>query len=170
MPETIKIRGLREVQKTLFAYSQQLGDRVVIGSLRQGANLMKRHARSNAPFKAGKLKRGIRVAKSKIHRGRSSKDKIGVFLQIRTKKKNDPFWGRFQEEGWNTHGKRGVQRSAITPIFGSRTGRVTGRGKTNVPAKEFLHKAYLSHRTSSLNLIVRSATSAATLLARKLGL
>ena len=156
MPESIKVTGLREVQRTLFSFSQQLGDRVVIGSLRQGANLMKRVARGNAPFKTGKLKRGIRVAKSKIHRGKSSTDMIGVFLQIRTKKKNDPFYGRFQEAGWNTHGPRGGARSAIRAAFSSRTGRQTQRGRTNVPGKEFLHRAFLTPRSGiKLNCKVR---------------
>src|SRR5688500_14553958 len=120
---TITITGLREVQKRLYSYSQRVGDRVVLGSLRVGANHIKKAAQANAPVKTGLLRRkGIVVRNSKIHRGRSSTDMIGVYLTIAAKKKTDPFYGRFQETGWKA-------------------------GKRNVPGKGFIDKAFLEKRT-----------------------
>ena len=144
MAETITVTGLKDVQRKLYAYSQQLGDRVVLGALRQGANLVKRAAQSNAPIRTGKLKRGIRVSRSKIHRGRMSGDLIGVYLSLR-KGKDGPFYGRFQEDGWRA-------------------------GKTLVPGKKFIDQAFIDKRAEALDLIVRTSTAGADLLARKLGL
>ncbi len=170
MAESITITGLKETQRSLYRYSQQLGDRVVLGSLRQGANLVKRAAQSNAPFESGKLKKGIRVYKSKIHRGRMSNDLIGVYISIAHKKKDDPYYGRFQEDGWNTHGARKGSRLSITSLFGARTGRKTQRGKTDVPGKKFIEQAWLANRAEAVELIRRSAIAGAEVLARKMGL
>jgi HK97 gp10 family phage protein len=144
MAETITVTGLREVQRQLYSYSQQLGDRVVLGALRQGANVVKKAAQDNAPIKTGKLKRGIRVTRSKIHRGKSSKDMIGVYLSIR-KGKGGPFYGRFQEDGWKA-------------------------GKRIVPGKKFVDRAFNTKKEEAVSVIVRAATSAAEVLARKAGL
>src|SRR5574340_25205 len=124
MTEAIKITGLREVQKKLYEYSQRLGDRVVLGALRAGANLMKRTIIAEVPVRTGKLKKGFKISKSKIHRGKMSTDMIGVYLTLRTGK-NAPFYGRFINDGWNTHGKRTGDHAPIRARFGQRTGRKT---------------------------------------------
>jgi hypothetical protein len=147
-------------------------DRVILGSLRQGANLVKRAAQARAPQgKTGRLRSGIVVRNSKIHKGRMSTDLIGVYITIKSKKKGDPFYGRFQEDGWNTAGKRkSVVRRAIVAAFGDRTGRKTMPGKTNVPGKKFLDGAWNDNKERAVDLIRHSAISATELLARKLGL
>ena len=146
MAETIRVTGLREVQRKLYSYSQQIGDRVVLGALRQGAHLVKRAAQSNAPIgETGKLRRGIRVYKSKIHKGTKSGDMIGVYISVASKKKGDPFYGRFQEDGWKA-------------------------GKRQVPGKKFIDRAFIEKRAAAVDLIVRSANAGADLLARKMGL
>lgn len=176
MAETaIKITGLNEVQKSLYSYSQQLGDRVVIGSLRQGANLVKKAAQGKAPYKSGLLKRrGIVVRKSKIHRGKSSKDMIGVYLTIASKKKGDPYYGKFQEAGWNTRGKLNAERySKYIRNFTRRSigsSRVTQPGKTDVPGKHFIDRAFMEKREQAAELIRQSAIAASEILARKVGL
>ncbi len=146
MAETIRVTGLREAQRSLYSLSQKLGDRVVLGSLKQGANLVARLARVNVPVKTGRLKsRGISVANSKFHRGRSSKDLIGVFLTISRRKKDGTFYGWFQEQGYRA-------------------------GKTIVPGKKFLEAAWLAKRAEAVELIRRSAIAGAGVLARKEGL
>lgn len=183
--DVITVSGLREVNLALYAYSQQLGDRVVIASLRQGANLIKRQISADAPVKTGKLRRGFRVSKSKIHRGKTSSDLIGVYLTLRTGK-DAPFYGRFQNDGWNTKGKartvlntpfrvnrRGktlFSKSGITPRFCARTGRKTLPGKTDVPGKFFIQKAFMSQRDAAVRLIVQSAEAGAAVIGRKVGL
>ena len=141
---TITVHGLRDVQKKLYQYSQQLVDKVVLGALRQGANLIKRQAQANAPIKTGKLKRGIRVTRSKIHRGKSSKDMIGVYLSVR-KGKNGPYYAKFQEDGWKA-------------------------GKRRIPGKKFIDQAFESKKSEAADLIIKAASASADLLARKIGL
>lgn len=143
---TIVVHGLREATKALYAHSQQLGDRVVKGSLRVGANYIARVARANAPVKTGLLKRrGIVVRNSKIHRGQSSKDLIGVYLTIARKKKSDPFYGKFQETGWKA-------------------------GQRFVPGKHFIDRAFEQNKEKAAEAIQKSALAASEVLARRLGL
>lgn len=143
---TIKITGLNEATKSIYAYSQQLGDRVVKGSLRVGANVVARAARVGAPVKTGLLKRrGIVVRNSKIHRGKSSKDLIGVYVTIAAKKKGDPYYGKFQETGWKA-------------------------GKRVIPGKKFLDKAFEQNKEKAVEAIRQSAIAASEVLARKVGL
>jgi HK97 gp10 family phage protein len=146
MAETITIHGLRDVQRKLYSYSQQLGDRVVLGALRQGANVVRKQAQENAPVKTGLLKRSIRVSRSKIHNGKKSDGMIGVYLSVR-QGKGGAFYAKFQEDGWRA-----------------------GKKKKVIPGKKFIERAFLDKREEAVNMIVRSATSAADLLAVKLGL
>jgi hypothetical protein len=169
--EAITVTGLADVQKALYAYSQKLGDAVVYKALKAGANVVKRQAVANAPKgKTLRLKKGIFVANSKINRGRTSKDLIGVYLSIRSKKKTDPFYGRFIEDGWNTHGVRIGSRAAIVSSFGKRTGRSTQRGKTDVAGQGFIESAWQARRAQAVEMTVRTAEAAADLLAKKMGL
>lgn len=171
MAETITVRGLQDTQKALYTFSQRLGDRVVLGALRQGANLVRKAAQEKAPIKDGKLKRGIVVRLSKIHRGKRSTDLIGVYITVASKKKTDPYYGRFQEDGWNTRGKRkGVVRRAIVEAFGSRSGRKTLPGKTNVPGKKFIDSAFQENREKAVEVIAHAAREASGIVAKKLGL
>lgn len=172
MDETFTMRttGLRETQRSIYSYSQKFGDFVVYKSLRAGATITLRKARADAPKGAtGKLKRGIVIMKSRINNGRMSSDLLGVTITIR-KRKGDPFYGRFQEDGWNTRGIRKGSRSNIIASFGSRTGRKTQPGRTDVLGKEFINKAYNETRGDAVNMIVATANAAADLLARKEGL
>lgn len=146
MAETITVTGLRETQRALYSVSQQLGDKVVLGSLKLGANLVKRQAQINVPVRTGRLKRlGIRVGNSRFHRGKSSKDMIGVFLTISRRKRDRTYYGWFQEQGYRA-------------------------GRTTVPGKRFLDAAWLAKRTEAVELIRRSAIAGAEVLARKTGL
>ena len=143
---TIVVTGLRETQKKLYAVSQRLGDRVVYGSLRVGANHIKKTAQGYAPAKTGLLKsRGIVSRNSKIHRGRSSTDMIGIYLTIAAKKKTDPFYGKFQETGWKA-------------------------GRRHVSGKRFIDRAFLEKRAEAVELIRKSAIAASEVLAKRVGL
>lgn len=176
MAETITVTGLKEIQRSLYSYSQQLGDRVVLGALRQGANLVKKAAQANAPVKSGALKqRGIVVRKSKIHRGKSSKDLIGVYLTIASKKKTDPFYGKFQETGWVPRGRPNMLRPSFRKGFGFTrrsigSSRVTGGGAARIPGKRFIDQAFLEKREQAAEIIRQSAIAASEVLARKVGL
>lgn len=143
--EVLTITGLKETQRALYAYSQQLGDRVVRGALRQGANHVLRGIRELVPVKTGLLKRrGFRVANSRIHNGRSSAAMIGVYINLR-KRKGDPFYGRFQNDGFRV-------------------------GNTKVPGKGFVQRAFSERKVAAVDLIVRSAEAGAEVVKRRVGL
>lgn len=192
MNDAITVTGLQEVNRALYSYSQQLGDRVVIAALTQGANLVKRSISGLAPVKTGKLRRGFRVVKSRIHAGKTSTDMIGVYIRLAgakkaTKKKEADagvFYGRFQNDGWNTHGaKRTVMnttsrvnrhgtlkfsRGVSKAVLGR--GRATLPGKTNVPGKQFFQKGFAASRENAVRLIVQSTEAGADIVARRIGL
>lgn len=172
MSETIEVKGLREVQKALYTYSQAIGDRVILAALRQGANLVKKSIVANAPFKTGALKKSFSVKRSKIHRGKFSGDMIGVYLTIRKgkgrKDPKDAFYGRWVESGWNIRGKSrnkgGAPRSALS------RGRKSSPGMRDVQGQKFIERAFLSSRESAARLIVLAAERGAEIVAYKTGL
>jgi HK97 gp10 family phage protein len=150
----IEVKGLKEVQKSLYSYSQQLGDKIVIGALRLGASLMRKEIQANAPVYKGKprpyiikgnLKKGFRVSKSRIYSGKTTSGTLGVFVTLKKgdgrSDPKDPFYGRFQNEGF--------------------------RGRAGL---KFIDKAYNSKKEAAANLIVAAASAAADSLTKKLGL
>lgn len=181
----ITITGLREVQKSLYAYSQQMGDRVVRAALRQGANYVLKGIRQLVPVKTGLLRRrGFRVSNSRIHSGWASDDLIGVYISLR-KGKGAPFYGRFQNDGWNAAGERRtpentpgrwnrhgtkfrMSRAVSKAVLGH--GRATLPSDTNIPGKGFVQRAFESRKQGALQLIVKSAEAGAEVVKRKVGL
>lgn len=179
---SIQVRGIREVNAALYSYSQKLGDFVVFKALREGATVVKKQISALAPVyhgpkrlrvKSGTLKRGFRISKSRIHNGKLSNSLIGVYLTLKKgggrNDPNDPFYGRWQELGWNTAGRR-ASRSEVRAVLGGRSGRKTLRGGTNVPGKHFVQRAFDSRKVAAVDVIVKSATAGADVLARKVGL
>lgn len=143
--EVITVSGLRETQKALYAYSQQMGDRVVRMALRQGANHVLRGIREGVPVKTGLLKRrGFRVANSRIHNGRRASELIGIYIGLR-KGKGDPFYGRFQNDGFTV-------------------------SHTKVPGKGFVQRAFEERKDAAVDLIVRAAEAGADSVKRRVGL
>ena len=147
MAEAIEVKGLKEAQKALYVYSQQMGDRVVRAALRQGANLVLRQARANAPKVTGALRRGLRVANSRIYNGRRSAHVIGLYLSLRKGKgrrdSRDAFYGRWVESGFRA------------------------RGSKQVEGQRFVQRAYESRKHQAVRLIVQSAIAGAQIVARR---
>jgi HK97 gp10 family phage protein len=147
---SIEITGIKELNKSLYAFSRKLGDKVVIDSMKQGARLVQRQAKRNAPKRTGMLRRGIVVRKSKIHNGRR-RPTIGVYLGLRKGKgKDDPkdaFYGRFIEDGFKPRGK---------------SNRVKGR--------KFIKNAFRQQKNNAVRLIIASARRGADIIAAKMGL
>jgi len=154
---TIRVTGLKEAQQALYAYSQQMGDRVVVAALKAGAKVMQRQARANAPKVTGRLRRGIVVGKSKIITGRKTPGKLGVYLTYRTTKKtktgiagrknpNDAFYGRILEGEW------------------------TDRGGNKHAGLEIMERAFNTTAEASAQVIVRSAIAGSEIVARRTGL
>ena len=143
--EQIIISGLQDTQKTLYSYSQQMGDRVVRMALRQGANHILRGIRELVPVRTGLLRRrGFRVANSRIHNGRRASEMIGVYISLR-KKKGNPFYGRFQNDGFQA-------------------------GTTKVPGKGFVQRVFAERKEAAVQLVVQSAEAGAEAIKRRLGM
>lgn len=178
----IKVTGLKETQRALYSYSQQLGDKVVIDSLKQGARIVQRAAKAAAPVRTGRLKRGIVIKKSKIYNGRQRADMIGVFLTIlrgRRYGKRDAFYGRFQEEGWEVRGAsrtiantpyRRTRGGSIRMSRAATGGRATMRSGKRVPGKFFLRDAFARNKVNAVRMIIAAANAGGEILARKTGL
>jgi HK97 gp10 family phage protein len=172
----LKVTGLREVQRSLYSYSQQLGDKVVIQALLEGARFMQKRARANAPKRTGRLRRGIVVRKSKINNGKR-RELLGVYMTLRKGRgradKNDAFYGRFVEDGYNVRGKSRTgkgQRKEIVERFGRRTGRKSLPGSRDIPPQRYMKRAFDSTKEASARLIVAATERGALILKRKLGL
>lgn len=168
----ITVTGLQEVQKALYSYSQQLGDRVIRGALRQGANYVLKGIRleisASIKDKTGALrKRGFRVANSRIHNGKLSSSMIGIYISLR-KKKGDPFYGRFQNDGWVPNGGKAAKGGTARRTR-QREARLAAGGK-RVPGKQFVQNSFASRREHARQLIIRSAQAGAEVVARKVGL
>lgn len=141
--QAITVRGLQEVQRKLYAYGRGIGDKVVRKALRQGANYVLKGIRAAAPVKTGLLKRrGFRVANSRIHNGRMSSNLIGIYIGLR-KSKGDPFYGRFQNDGFSA-------------------------GTTKVPGKGFVQRAFAERQAGAVQLIVQAAEAGANVVKRSL--
>ena len=172
---TIEIKGLDTLKKRLYEFSDKLGDKVVLDSLKRGATLIRDEARRNAPVRTGRLKKAIVVKLSKIYskRKRRYTGKLGVYVTIRKGKgrndTKDGFYGRFVEDGYNARGVR-TARINITRAFGKRTGRKTARSNTDVAGKKFIKRAFRSKKVSAVNLTVKAAERGADVIARRVGL
>lgn len=181
---SIEIKGLKEVQKALYSYSQQLGDRVIVGALKEGAKVVQKEAKRRAPKSSGRLRSGIVVKKS--HLNKASHGVIGVYLALRKgkgkKDRKDAFYGRFQEDGWNVRGKDREElgrkygrmqykgRGTINNTFGKRRGRMSMPGKRDVPGKRFIKGAFESKRMEAIRVIVAAAERGAEIVKHKVGL
>lgn len=174
----IKIDGIDEVNKALYAYSQQLGDRVMLKSLREGSKVVLREVRRLAPKgRTGRLRKGIVVRSSRIHSARRSRSTLGVYMTLRKGSgradPKDAFYGRFVNDGWNTKGRRAISTydaQQVKKIFGKRSGRKTMRGKTNVAGREFFDRGFKKKRIAATNLIIKLILRGSEIVKFKTGL
>ncbi|MCP4935677.1 MAG: HK97 gp10 family phage protein [bacterium] len=174
----VEIRGLKGLEKSLHQIPVQLKKKVVGASLKEGAKVFQRAAQQYAPYKTGRLRRAIKVKVSRIH-NQPRLGKFGVYIKINPgKKRNDKngaYYGHIVDGGWNTRGKAARNtkewlsaRKEIKRDFGSRTGRKTPRGKTNVPGRGFMLKAW-SKRTQATAHSVKSMERGVDIVKKNLG-
>ena len=181
----IDVKGLREVNKALYSYSRQLGDKVVLAALRQGANVIAKQLRATLPDgKTHALKKGVRVARSKINNGRKNPGVIGVYIRMKkgTARSDplDPFYERFLDQGYNvrgpsrssknTFGRGGKLSRAVIRAAGLSRGRTSLPGKTNYPAQKYFDRAFSASSENAARVAVRAVEIGAELVARRTGL
>lgn len=145
----LKINGVDETIKSLYAFSDKLGDRVTRLALRSGANFMLKPIRAAAPKKTGRLRRAIKVKNSRKFRPRLN-GKIGVYITIsKGKNRRDPkgaYYGAFQEKGWQFKGPSGRK----------------------VAGKKFVENGFNQYKRQSLELIIRNIETGGQRLAREI--
>ena len=167
---SLSVTGVKETAKVLYAYSQQLGDRVIRSSLTQGANYVKRGISDAAPVRTGKLRKGFRVARSRIHNGKRSTDLIGVFIKL-SKADDGPFYGRFINDGWvHAQGEKALKGKGGTRRRNALRAERVGRGNKKIPGRFFVQKAFEQRKAAAVQLIFRSAEIGADIVKRKLGM
>ncbi len=169
----LEIKGLKEINKAIHEIPAQLGKRVVTSALREGAKIIQKEARSLAPRKSGRLRRAIKVKKSRIHT-KPRMGKFGFYIKINPGKKRDDmqgaYYGHIIDGGWNTRGKGASRRSDVTSSFNRRTGRKTMRGKTDVSGKEFMLRAYRRKHKIAADYTVKAVERGVETVKRRLGL
>ena len=171
----VEIHGLRELRDKMALLSDRVQKRVILQSLRVGANIVKKAGQDNAPVRTGNIRRGFRIINSKIHR---AAPQIGLFLAIKRKKKsrggradpNDPFYARWVEDGYHV-GKKTGQKRTFVHQGGFRRGRQFTRfiREKEIPGQHFLQRAYDSTKSSALQAIVADAEQRIERVVRELG-
>lgn len=175
----VKIEGVDELIDTLRALPDVLRRRVLAGALRDGARIIQRLAKANAPVlqgraryrKPGTLRDAIAVRNSKEARKRGD---VGVFVGVRplrgkartakfgaagSKNPNDPYYWWWQEFGWSPKGawdewfaSSNRQSLGRSRVFRRRVARV---GFQKVPGKRFLSMAAQVGGQQAINTAVR---------------
>lgn len=124
--ESVRIEGLDELKNRLLALPKVMRSRVLRNALTASARVVRDDAKRNAPVltadlrqapfrKPGTVRDAIRVRTSK--RDRRAGD-VGVFVNVKpakgadlgAKSKNDPFYWRWLEFGWNP-ARKGVSKA-----------------------------------------------------------
>lgn len=169
----VRIDGAADVIRRLNAYSLQMGDRVTLLALRSGANFMKKQIQNAAPVRKGRLKRSIRVSRSKINT-RARRGAVGVYIKpFAGKKKDDPrgaYYARFVEDGYESKGiDTGRRLNRIGPT-GLRSGRKTQASGNLVGGQKFIKNTFNTNKETMLDIITTSIETGGNELANRLGL
>ncbi len=157
----INIKGLAEVQKQLFKFSEKLGKRVTLLALRSGANFMLKQVRQAAPKDTGRLRRSIKVKVSRLNAIRR-RGKVGVYITAVKGKSRSDLKGAYYA-AWVEHGHRTGKGTGRT--VNQRTDR---RGK--VKGKFFVKNTFNRSKVRSRRLIIRNLEQGGKKLVRQLKL
>ena len=176
MAEIVKIEGLHDLQLMIGGLPTHLKKKVMYRLLRKAAGPILKAAKQNAPVAKKATKRvipGLIRDTLKISTSRywkPMKGEFGVYIKpitppgIKKARKSlkglyfgDPYYYRFQEEGFHA-----VGRSKITGSFGRKKGPSL-RARRNsqyadgryrfIPGKQFIGRAFESQKYTALNMI-----------------
>lgn len=159
MPDFFTIEGLSDAKRALEELTRDMRRRVVRGALLAAARPIVQAAKANAPVRTGLVKKRIGTFTSKIKNGR--KGEYGVYIKPRAtraarKTKNraqDPYYYKFQEEGFHAVGGRrvggGSRRRKATLAKLVRVGRARF-----IPGKAFIGRAFESQKYAAVKAFV----------------
>lgn len=176
MAEIVRVEGLHDLQLMIGGLPTHLKKKVMYKLLRKAAGPILKAAKQNAPIAKKATKRVIpglirdtlKISTSRYWKPRDGE--FGVYIKPKTppgikraRKRvkglyfGDPYYYRFQEEGFHA-----VGRSKITGSFGRKKGPSL-RARRNsqyadgmhrfIPGKRFIGRAWDSQRHNALNLI-----------------
>ncbi len=139
---SLTVQGAAALRRQLERLPNNVGKKVVIQSLREGAKLIQRQAKTNVSVKSGKLKRSIRVRVAKGNK----KGNYAVFIGTGAADRlfvGDTFYGAYVELG----------RKRAKSQGGSRAFGVSGSRK-NISGRPFLGPAFESRQREARDLIM----------------
>lgn len=141
--EVVRIQGIDDLKNKLLALPKAMRTRVLRNALTAGARIVRDDAKQNAPVlssanrsapyrKPGTVRDAIRVRSSR--RDRRAGD-VGVFVNVKpagagkrgAKSKDDPFYWRWLEWGWNAARRGESKRSRRALNKSGASKRVQGR-------------------------------------------
>jgi hypothetical protein len=180
----VKIKGIADLKRGLYAYSAKLGERVTKMGLRQGANYMAKSIRAAAPKKTGRLRRAIKVKNSNLNRIKKN-GVVGVYITIsKGKSRKDPkgaYYGKWVENGYAASGRtkaREVTMGATTKAerqdYKQHTGKrlrvyMHKKGARKVPGQRFILNTFNATKEQAATIVVQSSEMAAKRLAQEIG-
>ena len=150
----IDVKGLKEVERKLGQYSVRLRNVVVQRAMREGAKVILKQARKNAPKGTrrdrwnfpGRLRRGLIIRNSKLYAPRKNRGKVGVYIDARKNKggresPKDAFYANFVEHGTQF-----------------------------MTARRFMKRAFETKRREAASVAVRASEIGADIVARRTGI
>lgn len=156
---TMKVHGLRELEKALVELGSRAGKQALLGALRDAAKPIRKAARRNAPKKSGLLRKSIKTKAAATKGGGDSaaKVQIGVFRDG----KKSPFYAVMIEKGAKKHripssskgrGKNKTKNN-VRLAFGGRV--VSSVNHPGVRARPFMKPAFEQNHKEALKILKR---------------
>lgn len=99
MAETVKIEGLKELDRALKELPLKIQGNILRGAVRAGAQVIRKDAMARAPVDKGKLKRNIRIQRSRKSTNTSEKATVGVRARGKKDDPSNAYYWKFVELG-----------------------------------------------------------------------
>lgn len=151
MSGTVKLDGLKELNKALKKLEGKVARKIAREGLKAAAVVIRKEMRRRAPIKTGQLRKRIRYRLKRMRGGAGYTGKVGVDVTV--------FYARFIEYGTTPHripngslGRgRNKRKNDAKLAFG---GRVLSRVQhPGTPARPFLRPAYESVKNTAVRAI-----------------
>jgi HK97 gp10 family phage protein len=150
-----ELLGIPEFKRALSQLALDLRKKVIRKALRAGAKVVQAQAKANAPVRTGLMRRRIVVMASKLRK--AARGEVGVYLTVRATKKaratkdrrNDPFYFKFQEQGFHAVGRRRVGGGRK-----ARAAKLASGQYRFIEGKKFLGNAFAAKRNEALQVIL----------------
>jgi len=155
---TVKVRGLRELERAIRKLPRLMGKRVLTKALRAGALPMAAAMKQRAPVESGRLRRSI------VSRASASIQSGTVAIKIGPSKA--AWYAHFVEFGTATHN---IRSKLLGPRLKLRDGRIVRKvSHPGAAAQPFMRPAFDETKTLAANIIKQQLVTEVEKAARKL--